>query len=66
MRTISGAALRTLLVVRRRLVTVGGALVLCGLSEKVLQVFSISGFDRDFTIVPALEKTLNETLVRVR
>jgi anti-anti-sigma factor len=61
-RTISGAALRTLLVVRRRLVTVGGALVLCGLSEKVLQVFSISGFDRDFTIVPALEEAVRTAL----
>jgi anti-anti-sigma factor len=61
-RTISGAALRTLLVVRRRLVTVGGALVLCGLSEKVMQVSSISGFDRDFTILPALEEAVRTAL----
>jgi len=57
-RRISGAALRTLLVVKRRLASGGGALVLCRLNEKVLKVFEIAGFDRDFTIVPSLDEAL--------
>ena len=48
---LSSAALRVLLMVTRRLMRAGGKLVISGLRDEVRKVFSISGFDRDFTIV---------------
>ena len=50
---LSSAALRVLLMIARRLARAHGRLVLCGMSEDLKKVFSISGFDRDFTILAA-------------
>jgi anti-anti-sigma factor len=51
---ISGAAVRALLLVQRRLESSHGALVLCRLSEPVVQVLGLAGFDKDFSIVDGL------------
>ncbi len=48
---LSSAALRVLLMITRRLARAHGRLVLCAMSEDLKKVFSISGFDRDFTIL---------------
>ncbi len=48
---LSSAALRVLLMITRRLVRAHGRLVLCAMSDDLKKVFSISGFDRDFTIL---------------
>ncbi|MCU0240998.1 MAG: STAS domain-containing protein [Vicinamibacteria bacterium] len=63
---VSGAALRILLLANRKLLHTGGRLVLCSLSAKVREAFSISGFDRDFVIAvnrtEAMEKAAEETI----
>jgi anti-anti-sigma factor len=48
---LSSAALRVLLMTSRRLVRAQGRLVLCTMGDDLRKVFSISGFDRDFTIL---------------
>lgn len=48
---LSSAALRVLLLITRRLVRAHGRLVLCTMGDDLRKVFSISGFDRDFTIL---------------
>jgi anti-anti-sigma factor len=48
---LSSAALRVLLMTLRRLVRAQGRLVLCTMGDDLRKVFSISGFDRDFTIL---------------
>ena len=50
---LSGPALRALLLASRRLTRSGGRLVLCGMNAKVQKAFTISGFDRDFTVLPS-------------
>jgi anti-anti-sigma factor len=50
---LSSAALRVLLMITRRLLRAHGRLVLCAMSEDLKKVFSISGFDKDFTILPS-------------
>jgi anti-sigma B factor antagonist len=52
---IGSGAMRVLLLVGRKLGPLGGRLVLCALSDHVRQGFTISGFDRDFTIVSRRE-----------
>jgi anti-anti-sigma factor len=49
---LSSTALRALLLASRKLTRVGGRLVLCGMTPKVQKAFSISGFDKDFSVVP--------------
>jgi anti-sigma B factor antagonist len=49
---LTSTALRALLLASRKLTRVGGRLVLCGMSPKVQKAFSISGFDKDFSVVP--------------
>ena len=50
---LTGPALRVLLLMSRRVARGGGRLVLCGMNAKVQQAFAISGFDRDFTVLPS-------------
>jgi anti-anti-sigma factor len=59
---VSSTAVRTLLMTVRKLERVQGRLVLCALSPKVRDAFTVSGFDKDFTIV----MTRDEALVRAR
>ena len=49
---ISSAGLRVLLVVAKKVQQAKGKVVLFGLVRNVREVFSISGFDRIFTIEP--------------
>lgn len=49
---ISSAGLRVLLVVAKKLQQAKGKMVLFGLVPNVREVFSISGFDKIFTIEP--------------
>ena len=49
---ISSAGLRVLLVVAKKVQRAKGKVVLFGLARNVREVFSISGFDRIFTIEP--------------
>jgi anti-anti-sigma factor len=50
---VSGGALRALLLITRRLTPRGGRMVLCRLSDVVLQAFTIAGLDRVLSIVPS-------------
>jgi anti-anti-sigma factor len=50
---LTSPALRALLLTSRKLARAGGRLVLCGMTAKVQKAFAISGFDRDFSVVPA-------------
>lgn len=59
---MSSAAIRVLLMTMRKLDRVSGRLVLCGMNAKVQSAFSISGFDKDFTVTATRE----EALQRVR
>jgi anti-anti-sigma factor len=52
---IGSGAMRVLLLMGRKLRPLGGRLILCALSDHVRQGFTISGFDRDFTIVSRQE-----------
>ena len=49
---ISSAGLRVLLVVAKKVQQAKGKVVLFGLGPNVREVFSISGFDRIFSILP--------------
>ncbi|MEI2417112.1 STAS domain-containing protein [Orrella sp. JC864] len=55
---ISSAGLRVLLVLAKRLKQEGGALVLCGLSPQVREVFEISGFLAILTATATREEAL--------
>jgi anti-anti-sigma factor len=59
---LTSAAIRVLLLSSRKLDRTEGRLVLCGMNAKLTKAFSISGFDRDFTVVTTRE----EALQRVR
>lgn len=56
---LTSAALRALLLTSRKLARLKGRLVLCGMTPKVQQAFAISGFDRDFTVVPARDEAVS-------
>ncbi len=58
LRRVSGAALRTLLTVKRKLLPVGGVLVLCRLSDKVREVLAVAELDSVFTIVGSLDEAV--------
>lgn len=47
---ISSAGLRTILIAAKKLQELNGGFALCGLSEPVAEVFSVSGFDAILTI----------------
>lgn len=55
---ISSAGLRSLLAVAKRVKAVDGAVVLCGLTGAVAEVFKISGFMSIFTVASTPEEAL--------
>ena len=55
---ITSAGFRTLLIGRRHASSSGGALALCGLSDKVQDLFSMGGFKDNFTIHATREEGL--------
>lgn len=57
---VSSAGLRSVLSVAKKLKTVGGSLVLCGLSGLVKDVFSISGFDSFFPVYESIESAIEK------
>lgn len=59
---LTSPALRALLLASRKLARAKGRLVLCGMTPKVQKAFSISGFDRDFTVLPARDAALRAAL----
>ncbi len=56
---ISSAGLRVLLIAAKRLKSVGGALVLCGLNPSVREVFEISGFVSILEVHPDRDTALS-------
>jgi stage II sporulation protein AA (anti-sigma F factor antagonist) len=61
---ISSAGLRVFLVLAKRLGSLGGRLVLCGMGEPVRQVFQLAGFMPIFTVEPSRSVALSR-LTRV-
>ncbi|HEY3383798.1 MAG TPA: STAS domain-containing protein [Vicinamibacterales bacterium] len=55
-------AIRTLLPASRKLGRLKGRIVLCGMSAKLQKAFAISGFDRDFTVVPTRQEAVARAL----
>jgi anti-sigma B factor antagonist len=59
---MTSSAIRVLLLVSRKLGRTGGRLVLFGMNAKVKKAFSISGFDKDFTVVATRDEALQRAL----
>ena len=55
---MASTAIRALLQTSRKLGRGQGRLVLCRMNAKVQKAFSVSGFDKDFTVVATLEEAL--------
>jgi anti-anti-sigma factor len=55
---MASTAIRALLQTSRKLGRGQGRLVLCRMNAKVQKAFSVSGFDKDFTVVATLEGAL--------
>jgi anti-anti-sigma factor len=55
---VTSAALRALLATSRKLARSQGRLVLFGMNAKVKKAFTISGFDKDFTVVETRDEAL--------
>jgi anti-anti-sigma factor len=55
---MASTAIRALLQTSRKLGRAQGRLVLCRMNAKVQKAFSVSGFDKDFTVVATLEEAL--------
>ncbi len=55
---ISSAGLRVLLIVAKKMRAVQGRLVICNLSEKVDEIFDVSGFKAIFDICATQEEAL--------
>lgn len=55
---MASSAIRALLQTSRKLGRGQGRLVLCRMNAKVQKAFSVSGFDKDFTVVTTLEEAL--------
>ncbi len=55
---ISSAGLRVLITVAKKLRAGGKQLALCNLSEKIYQIFEISGFTAIFKIYPSRDEAL--------
>jgi anti-anti-sigma factor len=55
---ISSAGLSSVLAVVKRMGAAGGAIVVCGLTGVVKEVFAISGFDTIMPVVPDLARAL--------
>src|SRR5262249_21682485 len=52
---LTSSALRVLLLTSRKLDRTEGRLVLCGMNARLTKAFSISGFDKDVTVVATRE-----------
>jgi anti-anti-sigma factor len=59
---LGSAAIKVLLMTSHKLGRLKGRLVLCELSAKVKKTFSISGFDKDFTIVATRAEAMQRAL----
>ena len=59
---LTSPALRALLLASRKLARAKGRLVLCGMTAKVQKAFSLSGFDRDFSVVAEREAAVLRAL----
>jgi anti-sigma B factor antagonist len=55
---VSSAGLRVLLMAAKRLRAGNGKLALCGLSDNIREVFSMSGFDKILPIRPTRREAL--------
>ena len=55
---ISSAGLRAILLIAKSLGAKKGELVLCNLSKRIAEVFSISGFDKILSIYATREEAL--------
>lgn len=53
---VNSGGLRCLVTIWRQARDHGGKVVLCNLSERISQVFSVVGFDKVFEVYPSLEK----------
>ena len=62
---ISSAGLRVFLVLAKRLRSLGGRLVLCGMGEPVRQVFQLAGFMPIFTVEPSKSVALSRLTPRL-
>jgi anti-anti-sigma factor len=63
---LASTAIRVLLLTSRKLDRTTGRLVLCGMNGKLKKAFSISGFDKDFTVVTSREEALQRVLEPVQ
>jgi anti-anti-sigma factor len=59
---LTAASLRALLLTSRKLARLRGRIVLCNMTPKVQKAFTISGFDRDFTVLPTREAAVTVVL----
>ncbi len=55
---INSTGMRVLLILAKRLSATSGKLVLCGMKEHIVEVFSISGFNQILTITDTEEEAL--------
>src|SRR5215831_16233039 len=55
---LTSSALRVLLLTSRKLDRTEGRLVLCGMNARLTKAFSVSGFDKDVTVVATREGAL--------
>jgi anti-anti-sigma factor len=58
---ISSAGLRTILILARRINSLEGKIRFCGLRGMVKEVFSISGFNSIFPVVPSITEALGRS-----
>ena len=56
---IASAGLRVLLVISRMILKSGGKVALCSLSPKVMEVFTVAGFTKIFTIYPTKDDAIS-------
>ncbi len=57
---INSTGMRVLLILAKRLSATSGKLVLCGMKEHILEVFSISGFNQILTITDTEQEALSQ------
>ena len=55
---IASAGLRVLLVISRMIMKSGGKVALCCLSPKVMEVFTMAGFTKIFTVYPTKDDAI--------
>lgn len=55
---LASAGLRVLLMLAKKLKSIEGQMVICGMNEHVLEVFNVAGFSSFFTITPTREEAL--------